>query len=98
MTERVEAEGAMVKLPAAVTVSAMVVDDVSEPEVPVMVTVEVPVVAVLLAVKVTTLVPVVGLVPKVAVTPVGRPEAVSVTLPLKLFRSVTVMVSVAVLP
>ena len=63
-----------------------------------MVTVEVPTVAVLLAVKVTTLVPVVGLVPKVAVTPVGNPDATSVTLPAKLFRLVTVIVSVAVLP
>ena len=88
----------MVKEPAAFTVSAMVVVCVSVPEVPVMVTVEVPVVAVLLAVKVMTLLPLVGLVPKAAVTPVGRPDAESVVLPLKLFRSVTVMVSVAVLP
>ena len=86
------------KLCDALTVSAIVVLAVSEPEVPVMVTVEVPVVAELPAVKVTTLLPVVGLVPNAAVTPVGRPEAVSVTLPLKLFTSVTVMVSVAVEP
>ena len=82
----------------ALTVKAMVVVPVNEPEVPVMVTVEVPAVAVLAAVKVITLVPVVGFVPKAAVTPVGRPEAVNVTLPLKLFTSVTVMVSVALLP
>ena len=82
----------------ALTVKAMVVVPVNEPEVPVMVTVEVPAVAVLAAVKVITLVPVVGFVPKAAVTPGGRPEAVNVTLPLKLFTSVTVMVSVALLP
>ena len=59
---------------------------------------QVVVAAELLAVKVTTLLPVVGLVPKDAVTPLGRPEAASVTLPLKLFPSATVTVSVAVLP
>jgi len=42
------------------------------PEVPVIVTVAVPVVAVALAVNVSTLVPVVGLVPNVAVTPLGK--------------------------
>lgn len=47
------------------------------------VTVEVPVVAVELALKVTVLVEVVGLVPKLAVTPAGKPEAESVTLPVK---------------
>ena len=48
------------------------------PEVPVIVTVADPVVAVLLAVSVTTLVPVVGLVPNAAVTPLGRPLALNV--------------------
>jgi hypothetical protein len=76
----------------------MVVVTVKEPEVPVMVTVEVPVVAVALAVKVSTLVEVVGLVPNATVTPLGNPEADSVTLPVNPFTSVTVMVSVAVLP
>jgi len=47
-----------------------------------MVTVDEPVVAVLLAVSVSTLVPVVGLVPNAAVTPLGRPDAAKVTLPL----------------
>jgi hypothetical protein len=42
------------------------------PETPVIVIVEVPVVAVELAVKVITLVEVVGLVPNEAVTPEGR--------------------------
>ena len=45
------------------TVNAIVVDDVVLPEVPLMVTLDVPTVAELLAVKVNTLLPVVGLVP-----------------------------------
>jgi hypothetical protein len=63
--DRVPAEGFSVKLPGddATAVSAMVVVAVSEPEVPVMVTVDTPAVAVLLAVKVSTLVEVAGLVP-----------------------------------
>jgi hypothetical protein len=80
------------------TVNEMVVDAVSEPEVPVMVTVDVPAVAELLAVKVTVLelVELAGL--NEAVTPLGNPEAANVTLPLNGLISVTVMVSVAVLP
>lgn len=80
------------------TVSETVVVAVRLPEVPVIVTVDVPVVAVALAVSVSTLVPVVGLVPKVAVTPLGRPDAASVTLPLNPLTSVTVMVLVPLLP
>ena len=57
-----------------------------------MVTVEVPVAAVELAVNVTELVEVVGLVPKLAVTPEGRPEADKVTLPVKPFDGLTVIV------
>ena len=57
----------------------------SVPDVPVTVTVAVPVVAVLLAVNVTTLVAAVGLVPKLAVTPAGNPEAERVTLPVNPF-------------
>ena len=70
----------------------------SEPDVPVMVTVAVPVVAVELAVSVTTLVEVVGLVPKVALTPDGKPEADKVTLPVNPFDRVTVMVLVPLVP
>ena len=62
------------------------------PEVPLMVTVAVPVAAVLLAVSVRTLAPVVGLVPNVAVTPLGSPDAASVTLPANPFLPETVMV------
>ena len=68
------------------------------PEVPVMVTVAVPVVAVLLAVNVKALelVALVGL--KDAVTPLGKPDAVKLTLPLKPFCGVTVIVLVPLAP
>jgi hypothetical protein len=56
------------------------------------------VVAVLLAVKVTTLVPVVGLVPKLAVTPLGSAEVESDTLPVKPPLGVTVIVELPLLP
>ena len=80
------------------TVRARVVVAVRLPEVPVMVTVAAPVVAVALAVNVSTLVPVVGFVPNVAVTPLGRPDAASVTLPVNPSTSCTVMVLVPLLP
>jgi adenosylcobinamide amidohydrolase len=76
----------------------MVVEAVVVPEVPVMVTVEVPTVAVALAVQVSTLVVVVGFVPNVQVTPEPGLGTVRVTLPVNPPVSVTVMVSVAVLP
>jgi hypothetical protein len=63
-----------------------------------MVTVDEPVVAELLAVKVTTLIPVVGLVPKAAVTPVGNPEAVRMTLLVNPFSGATVTLPLALLP
>src|SRR5580692_5601590 len=85
-------------VPVGLTVSAIVVLAVVLPDVPVMVTVAAPVVAVLVAVSVSTLLPVVGFVPNVAVTPLGRPEAASVTLPVNPPTSVTVIVSVALLP
>ena len=80
------------------TVSVMVVLALRLPKVPVMVTGDVPVVAVLLEVSVSTLVPVVGFVPNDAVTPLGRPEAASVMLPVNPFTSLTLMVSVALEP
>lgn len=93
-------EAAMLKLGVAAefTVRASVVVAVKLPEVPVIVTVDDPVVAVLLAVNVSTLVPVVGFVPNVAVTPLGRPDAASVTLPVNPPRSVTVTVLVPLPP
>jgi len=62
------------------------------PDVPVTVTVTVPVAAVLLAVSVNVLVLAVLLGLNEAVTPLGRPDADKLTLPLKPFRGVTVMV------
>jgi hypothetical protein len=67
-------------------------------DVPVMVTVDVPVVAVALAVSVNVLVLVVLLGLKEAVTPLGRPEADKLTLPVKPFCGVTVIVLVPLLP
>lgn len=63
------------------------------PEVPVIVTVLVPVAAVLLAANVSELVVVVEAGVKVAVTPFGRPDAVKATLPVNPFVGVTVIVS-----
>jgi hypothetical protein len=99
-TDNEDAEGLRVKpdVALALTVSTMVVLAVVLPEVPVMVTVDEPAVAVLLAVSVNTLLPVVGLVPNAAVTPLGNPDAASVTLPLNPPAGVTVTVSVALLP
>ena len=57
-----------------------------------MVTVEVPVVAVLLAASVSVLVPVVLVGLNVAVTPLGMPDAARPTLPVKPFCGVTVIV------
>lgn len=62
------------------------------------VTLAVPVVAVLLALKVTTLVDVVGLVPKLAVTPAGSPDADKLTLPVNPPEGVTEMVEFPLLP
>ena len=68
------------------------------PDVPVMVTVDVPLVALLLAVRVSVLVVVVGLGENPAVTPLGRPEALRLTLPLKPLVGTTVIWLVALLP
>ena len=86
------------KVGPAVTVSAIVVDAVSEPEVPVIVTVTgPPTAAVLVAVSVSALDPAAGFVPNEAVTPLGNPLAESVTLPVNPFAAVTVIVSVLLL-
>jgi len=55
-------------------------------------------VAMLLAVRVSTLLPVVGFVPNEAVTPLGKPDAASVTLPVNPPTSVTLIVLVPLLP
>jgi hypothetical protein len=70
----------------------------SVPLVPVTVTLNVPEVAVLDAVKVTVLVPVVEAGLKLAVTPAGRPLAVRATVPEKPFTGATVIVLLPVAP
>ena len=71
---------------------------VKPPDAPVMVTEAVPVVAVLLAVSVNVLVLVVLLGLNDAVTPLGSPDADKLTLPLKPFCGVTVMVLAPLAP
>jgi hypothetical protein len=83
---------------AAFTVRVIVVVCVRLPEVPVIVTVDVPVVAVLLAVKVTVLLVVVLPGLNDAVTPPGSPEADKLTLPVKPFTGLTVIVLVPLPP
>jgi hypothetical protein len=68
------------------------------PDVPVTVTVAVPVVAEPLAVSFKVLAPVVLLGLNAAVTPLGKPEAVKLTLPVKVPTSATVIVLAPVLP
>ena len=62
------------------------------------VTVEFPAVAVLLTVSVSTLEVVEDAGLNAALTPVGKPDAVNVTLPVKGLTSVTVIVSVPLAP
>ena len=71
---------------------------VKPPDVPVTVTVAVPVVAEPLADNVKILEPVVLLGLKDAVTPLGRPEAAKLTLPVKPPTSATVIALVPLLP
>ena len=80
------------------TVRLMVVVCVKLPEAPVTVTVAGPVVAVLLAVSVSVLVLVVLAGLKLAVTPLGSPEAESATVPLKPFILLTVTVLAPLFP
>ena len=80
------------------TVREIVAVFVKLPEVPVTVTVTVPVVAVLLAVKVSVLLLAVLVGLNDAVTPLGRPDADKLTLLLKPFSGVTVMVLAPLVP
>jgi len=93
-----DAESEKFGVAVAFTVRLTVVVCVSVPDVPVMVTEEVPVAAVALAVNVTLLLDVVGLVPKLAVTPEGRPDADKLTLPVKPPEGLTVIVLLPLLP
>ena len=96
MSRSVQPEGIMVL--GAVTVREIAVIFVKLPDVPVIVTVDVPVVAVAPAVTVNVLALVVLLGLKEAITPVGRPEADKLTLPVKPFCGVTVIVLVPMAP
>lgn len=68
------------------------------PDVPVIVNAVAPTVAEPLAVKVSTVLPLAGLGLNEAVTPLGRPEAEKVTLPLNPSSGLMVMVVVTWLP
>src|SRR5258708_482362 len=83
---------------AGVTDSVIVVELVRVPDVPVMVSVDVPVVTIALAVSVKGLVlgGLRGLIEAVAAP--GRPEADKLTLPVKPFCGVTVIVLVPMAP
>jgi hypothetical protein len=83
---------------AAFTVRLTVVVCDKLPDVPVIVTVTVLVAAVLFAVSVSVLVLVVPVGLKAAVTPLGRPDEEKATVPVKLFRGVTVIVLVPLVP
>jgi hypothetical protein len=82
----------------AFTVRLSVVVFVNVPDVPVTVTVTVPVAAVALAISVSVLVEAIGFGLNAAVTPLGKPDAERVTLPLKPFTGVMVTVLVPLLP
>jgi hypothetical protein len=91
-TVRLLGDAERLKFGAAVTVREMVVVWVKPPETPVIVTVDVPVAAVLLAVNVKELVVVAEAGLNVAVTPLGRPDADKPTVPLKPFKGATEIV------
>jgi len=97
ISESVQIVGS-VGIPAGCTVRDTVAMLVKLPEVPVMVTVAAPVVAVLLAVSVRALELVVLVGLKDAVTPLGKPEAERLTLLLKPFCGATVIVLVPLAP
>jgi|SRR5208282_5337678 len=91
-------EADRLKLGARFTVRLSGMVFVSVPDVPVIITVTVPVAAVALAVKVSVLLLVAGLALNAAATPLGRPDAERVTLPLKPFDGAMVIVLVPSLP
>jgi hypothetical protein len=80
------------------TVKLMVVLLWRLPDVPMMMTVNVPVAPVLLALSVSVLAMLAGLGLNEAVTPLGRPDADKLTLPLKPFSGVMVIVLVPLVP
>jgi hypothetical protein len=88
----------MVKLGGAEMVSRIVVALFNVPEEPVTVIVDVPVAPEAAAVSVSVLAPVVLAGLKEPVTPLGRPDATRLTLPLKPFCGPTVIVLAPLLP
>jgi len=91
-------DGDRLKFGSALTVRLIVAVLVRLPDVPVMVTILVPVVAVPLAVRVKVLEEVAGFGLKDAMTPLGRPDADRFTLPLNPFCGVTVIVLMPLAP
>jgi len=88
----------LIPVASGLTVTLTEVAPVKLPDTPEIPTLNVPVAAEPVAVRVSVLVVVVGLGLNDALTPLGRPEADSVTLPLKPPPSVTVIVVVVLLP
>lgn len=84
--------------PPMFTITCAVVELVILPDVPVMVNVVVPGDAVLAAESVIVLVPVAGFGENDAVTPLGSPEAVRLTLPVKPYCGLTLTELVALAP
>src|SRR5206468_1189814 len=95
---RLPGDAERAKFGAEVTVREIVVGFARMPDVPAIVTVTVPMVAVLLAASVSVLVAVAGFGLNDAVTPLGRPDADKLTLPLKPFCGVIVTVLVPLVP
>jgi hypothetical protein len=86
------------KFPAIVRFRVIVVELVRFADVPVTVRVAVPVAAVLLALSVKMLEVIAGLGLNDALTPLGKPEIVKLTLPLKPFSWLTLIVVVVLAP
>jgi len=91
-TVRLLGDAERVKSPTGFTVTVIVASLLKLPDVPVTVTVKVPIVAVPVADSVKRLVVVAGFVPKAALTPLGRPDAVKFTLPRNPFSGLIVRV------
>lgn len=91
-TPRVLGAAESVKSPAGFTVRLNVVLPLRLPDVPVTVTVKVPIDAAPVAERVKRLVDAVGFVPKLALTPLGRPVAVKFTVVLNPFKGLIVRV------
>ena len=91
-------EAERLKVGTAVTVKERDVVCVKLPDVPVMVTVAVPPVAVPLAVSIRVLEVVAGFALNAAVTPLGSPDAERLTLPVKPFSETTLIVLLPLAP